>query len=284
MDNGNNIKIRLLALDLDGTLNNSEHQISPRTLKALMAAQRQGIKIALTSGRPAPGLRREAEWLQLAAYGGYLLSYNGGLAVRAADGVVLFENRIPRGLAVELLRHIEPLPVVPVVDDGHHIYTDNPDNYKIRDAGKGNCLPLKIVANVAGAVDFDPGKIAIAAPPETMAELGEEITAPFRQRLSFVFSAPFYLECTALGVSKGNGLARLAGAIGVDRREIMAFGDADNDIEMLRFAGCGVAMGNAGDTVRQAADLVTLSNDQDGIAVVVERLLDNGGYWPPAGT
>ena len=109
---------KLIAMDLDGTLVNDDKVITPRTREALMAAQRRGIRLALASARPSPGLFKERDALRMQEYDGVLMSYNGGRIVRASDGKVLFQTTMDIQQARDMLRRLESLPVVPILDDG----------------------------------------------------------------------------------------------------------------------------------------------------------------------
>ena len=116
------MKYRLIAMDLDGTLNNDEKRITPRTRDALMAAQAAGIRLALASARPSPGLYKERDALRMQEHRGVLMSYNGGRIVDAASGETLFETSMPMEAARAVLRALEKLPVTPILDDGRQFY------------------------------------------------------------------------------------------------------------------------------------------------------------------
>ncbi|MEI6287379.1 MAG: Cof-type HAD-IIB family hydrolase [Bacillota bacterium] len=266
--------IKLIALDLDGTLNNSAKIITPKTRAALLAIQDRGVLLVLASGRPLPGLFREADSLGIAGFGGSLISYNGGKVIDYANKRVIYENSIPAATAHALLRHLGNYPVLPIVDDGQYIYTDQPQGFQMQQESRMNQLPIRTVDNVLAAVNFDPVKVLIAAPPEILAPHIAAISQPFTAELSFIQSAPFYLEATALGVNKGAALQMLCAELGIAREAVMAFGDAQNDLSMLQFAGIGVAMDNACATLKAVADEITLSNDDDGIAHTL------GKYFP----
>jgi Cof subfamily protein (haloacid dehalogenase superfamily) len=260
------MRYRLIAVDLDGTLNTDDKTVSPKTRAALITAQRQGTIVVLASGRPASGLRRDSRALELDRHHGLLLSYNGARVTDATSRKVISEQPVPVAVAKRLLKHLEAFPVAPIVDDGRHIFTTDLNGYHIGFESALNELPLTLVGNVADAVDFPPAKVALAAPAEILAPLIADIEAPFGAELSFTQSAPFYLEATTKGVSKGSSLRLICDTLGIAREEVMAFGDAHNDLSMIEFAGLGVAMGNACTELKDIADEVTLSNNEDGIA------------------
>lgn len=266
---------KMIALDLDGTLNNDEKKITEKTREALLAVQRHGVTVVLASGRQAPGLRRESEALCLKDYHGLLLSYNGGRIQDATTGEVLFDQALERETALRFLRHLEAYPELsPIVDDGVSIFTTDANRHKVQDESRNNNLRIEIVENIADAVEargFRPVKILTAAPNEILVPRLADIRRGFEEELSFVQSAPWFYEATVKGVSKSSSLAKVCSRLGIRQDEVMAFGDAQNDMSMLDFAGHGVAMGNACAELKEIADEITLSNNEDGIAVSLER-------------
>lgn len=268
------MSIRMIALDLDGTLNNDEKVITPKTREALLAVQEQGVIVVLASGRQAPGLRREAEALELSKHHGLLLSYNGGRIEDATTHEVLLDRSIDNATAVRFLRHLEKFSVSPIVDDGRAILTTCAYNYKVQDESRNNNMEIEIVENIADAVEergIHPAKILTAAQNETLVPLMPYVREGFTDAMSFVQSAPWFYEGVPHGVSKDTSLERVTWKLGISPDEVMAFGDAQNDLGMLNFAGIGVAMGNAVPELKAAADEVTLSNNDDGIAATLEK-------------
>lgn len=265
------MRYKMIALDLDGTLNNDQKIITKRTKETLIAVQKKGVKVVLASGRPAPGLKRESEALELEKYNGILLSYNGGKVVEATTKKVLYEKSLPNEIAVRLLKHLENFPVTPIVDDGKHYYTTGKDEFMIEVESRLNNLGIKEVENVAAAVDFNPVKILIAAPKEQLMPVIDKIKEPFLDELSFVQSTPYFLEATMKGINKASSLHEVCEILNIKPDEVMAFGDEQNDLKMIEFAGLGVAMGNACDKLKAVADEITLSNNEDGIAHTLEK-------------
>lgn len=265
------MKYKMIALDLDGTLNNDQKKISARTREALIAVQKKGVKVVLASGRPITGLYRECEALELEKYSGILLSYNGGKVIDATTKKVLYEKSLPRETAVRLLKHIEEYPVTPIVDNGKEYVTTSKEEFMIEAESKLNNLGIMEVNNVAAAVNFNPVKVLMAAPKEVLDPAIDKITEPFQEELSFVKSSPIFLEATMKGINKASSLQAVCDRLEIKPEEVMAFGDEKNDMEMLRFAGLGVAMGNACEPLKKIADEITLSNNEDGIAHVLEK-------------
>lgn len=264
---------KLIAMDLDGTLNNDEKKITPRTREALMAAQSAGIRLALASARPSPGLRKERDALCMRENGGVLMAYNGGRIVDAATDRVLFETCMPLEAAQEVLRALEKLPVTPILDDGRQFYVTDRNGYKVDYECRNNNMSCVEVENLAEFLQFAPVKILMSVDPAAIAGVQAQIAQLLPAELAVVQTAAFYLEVIPRAIDKGRGLVQICRALGLRPAEVIAFGDAENDIPMLRTAGVGVAMGNADAAVKAAADRVTRSNNEDGIAAALEELL-----------
>ena len=267
------MKYRLIAMDLDGTLNNDEKRITPRTRDALMAAQAAGIRLARASARPSPGLYRERDVLRMQEHRGVLMSYNGGRIVDAATGETLFETSMPMEAARDVLRALEKLPVTPILDDGRQFYVTDREGYKVDYECRNNGMVCDEVENLADFLNLAPVKILMSVDPAQIAEVQKRIAALLPDDLTVVQTAAFYLEVIPRAINKGQGILDICRALDMQPEEVVAFGDAENDIPMLRAAGVGVAMGNADPAVKAAADMVTLSNNEDGIAAALDKLL-----------
>lgn len=266
---------RLIAMDLDGTLNNDEKTITPKTLAALMQAQAQGIRLALASARPSPGLYRERDILRLQEHGGILMSYNGGRIVDAASGKTLFETAMDIHLTKQVLRLLESLPVTPILDDGRQFYVTDQKGYKVQYECWNNGMQCSEVENLADFLSFAPVKILMSVAPASLQAVQSQIAQQLPAQLTVVQTAPFYLEVIPKRINKGQGILDICSALDIRPEAVIAFGDAANDIPMLKTAGMGVAMGNAAQAVKDAANLVTRSNNDDGIACALDALLKN---------
>lgn len=267
------MEYRLIAMDLDGTLNNDEKRITPRTVDALMEAQRRGIRLALASARPSPGLFKERDILQLQRYGGILMSYNGGRITDAATNQVLFETAMDPVQTRLVLEKLEALPVTPILDDGKQFYVTDKMGFKVDYECKNNQMTCTEVENLARFLHFAPVKVLMSVEPEQLHRVQAQIAEFLPETLTVVQTAPFYLEVIPCSINKGQGIRDICRVLGISTEEVVAFGDAQNDIPMLQAAGMGVAMGNASEAVKAAADYVTLSNNEDGIAAALERYI-----------
>ena len=264
---------KLIAMDLDGTLNNDKKSIDPPTLRALFAAQRRGVRLLLASARPLPGLFKERDALDLAAHHGLLMAYNGGAIVDAATGEALSSTTMSLDDARRVLIDLEALPVTPIIDNGARFYVTDASGYKVDYECRNNRMECTEVPNLAAFLSFPPCKILMSVKPDALKAVQRRIAALLPSDLAVVQTAPFYLEVIPARINKGVGLINACAAAGLSPAEAIAFGDSENDIEMLRAAGMGVAMANADDAVKSAADMVTLSNNENGIAAALAKLL-----------
>lgn len=266
----------IIALDLDGTLTNSEKNITPRTFDALMKAQREGVRLVLASGRPTFGIAALANQLQLADYGGYVLSYNGGRIIDWCEKTVIFSQVVDQKLVPILYDFAEKaqLPIVTYLPEA--ILASKNEGEYLAEEARINGMPIVVAQNfVEEAMQIAGGstKFLIPGEPELLVQLESEMKAALSEQMEVFRSAPFFLELPPKGIDKAQSLQRLLTHLGLEHESLMAFGDGFNDLSMIQFAGQGVAMANAVEEVKSIADFVTTSNEEDGIAHALEQLL-----------
>ena len=268
------MKYKLLVLDVDGTLLNDEREISKRTLAALLKVQQMGVRIVLASGRPTYGLMPLAKTLELGNYGGFVLSYNGCQIIKAQNGEILFERRINP----EMLPYLEKkarkngFAIFTYHDDT--LITDSPDHEYIKNEALLNNLKIIREDEFSTAIDFAPCKCMLVSDKEkALIGLEQHWEKRLAGTLDAFRSEPYFLEVVPCGVNKANTLGALLEHLGVTREEVIAVGDGVCDVTMLQLAGMGVAMGHSQDSVKVCADYVTASNEEDGVALAVEKLI-----------
>lgn len=264
---------KLIALDLDGTLYNDDIMITPKTIEALIKAQEMGLHVAISSGRPLPGLFHARDTLKLQEHHGMLVSYNGGKVVDTTTHEILYQNTIPLDLCIEILEHIKKYPVHPMIDDGEVLYVEDKNAYRVHEEHTNNSMDCVEVPSLIDFLDYPLVKILTSIDPEKLPEVLKIIGEPFKGKVDFVQTAPYYIEAVPLGTSKALGLSKVCEKLDITPEQIIAFGDAANDLEMIQFAGHGVCMANGCDELKACADEVTLSNNEDGIAHTLEHLL-----------
>lgn len=270
------MKQKVLVLDIDGTLTNSKKEISELTKTALYAMQEAGGIAVIASGRPTAGTEKIADECKLSEYGGYVISYNGARIVRWNTRETLYNHTFPRQFLPQIyeiaLRHNVGLITYDPQDN--LITGTRTDSYMELEA-RINGRTITRVEDFAGAVRFPVNKCLISGEPEVLAPLTEELQKRYYGVLNIYRSEPFFLEIMPPKVDKAHALSRLLPSLGISPQECVCCGDGYNDITMLSYAGIGVAMANAQPEVKEAADIVTLSNDDDGLVPVIKTYFLN---------
>lgn len=268
--------IRLIALDLDGTLFTDDKRITPRTLETLTAALARGVAVVPATGRPASGIPQE-----LLALPGlrYALTSNGARVWDLAENAPVAEFLMQKDKTAAVLRLLEQYEIVAdLFVDGRRVCAPLPPG-RLERAAPPNMLPY-LRANRTEVPDLYAYLDASARLPEKLsllfADPAERADAWRRigaMGLEVSSSIPNNLEVNAPGVTKASGLLALAAHLGLARSQLMACGDSGNDLAMLRAAGLGIAMGNAEPAVKAAAACLTAGNEEDGVARAVERFV-----------
>lgn len=265
---------KLIALDMDGTLLTTDKKISKNNEEAIKAAEAKGVKIVLASGRPLNGLNRYLEELDLLKGEDYVLSFNGGLvqntrgkivskvSLRGSDLKKIYKVSKELNVNIHAYSTKDGLITPKTSECTEYEATINGININIRDFNEVDD-------------DEDIIKVMMIDPQEILDPVIEKLPGELYEKYSVFKSAPYFLEFTHKEVDKGLGLKRLGEYLGIKREEIIACGDAGNDLSMVKYAGLGVAMENATPEVKEAANFITTSNDEDGIAKVIEKFILN---------
>ena len=276
--------IKAILLDIDGTLTNSKKEITPMTKEVLLKAQAKGIRLVIASGRPAKGLFQYGDQLEMRYNHGVFVCYNGARVVDCETGDVLVDITIDKNTTKEVLRHLKKFDVRPLITHGSHMVVEDVYNCMVSDKGRVfnvleyesrmNSYRLMETEDLEKFIDFLVNKILTAGDSDYLEQHYKEMAAPFEGRLSMMFTANFYFEYTAMNVNKGTALSKAMERLGIKPEECIDFGDAQNDISMLEYAGIGVAMANAQQAVLDMADEVTDDNEHDGIAKSLLKHID----------
>jgi Cof subfamily protein (haloacid dehalogenase superfamily) len=273
-DTKNGLPFELGAFDLDGTVLRRDLRISPRTVAALERLRERGMRLVVATGRRFEGAREHAERLGFATLDP-LICY-GGSMVRRMNGETLLHRTLQRGLGVEVLEWAAERGLhARVFVDGRIIAS--PDSTATLEHLRRSEEPgLSVVDSPADWLrdgGEEPTKLVLVDHPDDVEGWLEEARDAFRGRLFVTRSLPHYVEIGGLEGTKASALQYLCGHWGVDPARVIAFGDADNDVDMLRFVGHGVAVGGMTDEVREAADAVAPPVHEDGVASYLEKLL-----------
>ena len=263
----------IIVLDLDGTLTNRDKVITPRTKTALMEAQKRGKKVVLASGRPTPGVLPLAEELCLKDYGGYILSFNGGMIMNCQTGEVVFSQMLPVEANKRIIELAEEHRVDFLTYENDHLIVSNKENEYAQKESWITHMPMQEVEDTREYLNFPVPKFLMLDDGDYLALVEPRVKASLGKNFSVYRSEPFFLEILPKGIDKALSLERLLEVIGMNREEMIACGDGYNDLSMIKFAGLGVAMENAVLPLRKIADYITDSNNDDGVGKVVEKFM-----------
>ena len=264
---------RLLALDLDGTLTDPKKKVTELTRSTLIEAQQRGVRLVLASGRPTYGIAPLADLLEMKRYEGYVMAYNGGEVTDWKTGEVLYRKYLDYDVLPYLYRCASENGFAIVTYEGKYVLTEKPDDEYVLKEALLNVMEIKKVDNFIKAVQHPVAKCLIVGEPTRLAVLEKEMYEHLKDSMGVFRSEPYFLELVPKGIDKAASLAALAEKTGVRREEIMAVGDGFNDLTMVQYAGLGVAMGNAQAVVKENADFITLSNEEDGVAYAVKKYI-----------
>ena len=271
-------KIKMIGLDLDGTLLTDKKELTERTRKAVSSALEQGVVVLVATGRPWLGVPEE-----LRNFPGmrYALTSNGARIIDTLENRVIDEHLLSPDLAkkaLEICGKYDTLQEVYFDGQGYapadkmacvEKYHKNPSMCEYM---RKTRIPVKDIFELVEKENRGLDKVqALFADMKERSQAWRELKTD--SGLELVGSLKYNIEINAAGVNKGTGLVNLGRLLGIRREEIMACGDGDNDEVMLREAGLGVAMANAEEQVKAAADYVTLSNEEDGVAAAIEKFV-----------
>lgn len=264
---------RLVACDMDGTLLNGKSVISPENEAAVKRCIDKGIIFTICTGRPVQAIERFKNQLGIAAP---IIAYNGSRIVSADCGEVIYEECLNDDAAYRIIELGAGMGASMCVWAEDGLYMN-----KITLTAR-HYVDLVFVK----PVPFDPEapcfkgkritKILWNDTPDKVSRFMERLPQKNPESVSCFTSTPEYIEFVSKNVSKGIALERLCESLGIEISESVAIGDGDNDVPMIKAAGLGVAMANAAESVRSAADMVTLSNDENGVAAVLDELFGDG--------
>lgn len=263
----------MIVLDLDGTLTNSQKEISPKTKQALLRIQHAGKKVVLASGRPTPGIVRLADELELDRFGGYILAFNGARVIEYGTGNIIYNRTVPGELVADIYRAAVEEDVRILTYTENEIILGNGADEYVQLESKINGIPTREVEDFVGFVNYPVNKFLLTGTPEKILQVQESMRERFGWELNIFRSEPFFLEMMPQSIDKAYSLEKLLEYLGMDRRQMICCGDGFNDKSMIHFAGLGVAMANAQPEVKEAADYITASNDEDGIVQVIEKFM-----------
>ena len=263
----------MLVLDIDGTLTNSQKEVSEATRKAIIEIQEEGKAVVLASGRCFAGIQNTAEKISLNQYDSYILAYNGASVRNSRTGEAIYNIELPRDMIKPLYEAAVEFNVgISVYKDTEIITGHGIDQYIKTDA-RACQMEIREVEDFVGFVDFPVNKCLLSGEPAKMEKILPILRERFGDRISVFRSDPCYIELMPKNIDKAHAIGKLLDKLGKSKEKVICVGDSYNDISMIEYAGLGVAMGNALKEVKDKADFVTDSNDEDGIVKVIEKFM-----------
>lgn len=263
---------KLIAMDMDGTLLNNKKELTAETIKVLKQAKKQGIYPVLATGRPLQGIRNYLQQLDLAGAEDYVVTFSGA-RLSTSDGLnVLYSANIVGADLRKIYELAQQHQLNLHAFDQHGCIAPRSSKYTDLEIRLNN-LELRLCDFAKMAIDEPIIKVLLADEPDLLNQLHQKLNSEWFENYNILRSAPFFLEFLRKDVDKWSAIQCLANHLGIKNDEIMCIGDAGNDKSMICNAGLGVAMQNAFDEVKECADFVTLSNEEDGVAYAIKKFV-----------
>jgi Cof subfamily protein (haloacid dehalogenase superfamily) len=266
------MKYKMLVVDMDDTLLTDDHRISNQNKEMLLKAQEMGVYVVLASGRPTSAMIDYAKELQCDINNSFMISFNGSTITDLNEDKVLFEHSLTKEQIHALYdfskinnTHIITYIDGQIISERHSEYIDIEKNI--------TGLELVIVPNFKEAVTTSAVKCILLEEPEYLKSI-ETVLKTEMPDLSVCMSKPFFLEAAPNGIDKAASIRILAEKLNI-QSEIIAVGNAGNDLTMVQYAGLGVWVDNVTPELRHLADVIVASNNNHGVAEVVERFILN---------
>ena len=260
---------KLIAVDLDDSLLGSDIKISPRNHEALVKAMDKGLLVTIATGRMFRSAVVFARQLGLDVP---IITYQGGLVKSAFSNNILYNQTLRLDISKKIVSSCKAKGVYLQIYIGDEYYIEKANSYS-RQYHKQIGVQGIEVGPLDEFLEEPPNKLLIMDEPHRILELKDEFIEILGDEIEITTSKPEYLEFTHRDATKGKALEYLAVTKGIDKEDIIAIGDSFNDISMIQYAGLGVAMGNAPMEVKKCADYVTGTNDEDGVAQVIDKFV-----------
>ncbi|MCD5414456.1 MAG: Cof-type HAD-IIB family hydrolase [Clostridiales bacterium] len=258
---------KLLALDVDGTLLNSQGEVSEITIKGIRELVNKGVLVLICTGRPTQGTVELYKKLSLKMP---VIAYNGAKIVNLDTAKILHEQGLKGSDVKKIVEIGEELKTTIIIWAENQLYSNIFNDNVIAYKELSGVEPI-VIHNYEKIIQQGATKVLWIDEVEKIAEFQKVLDIRLDADVNYCTSKPYYLEFIDGNVSKGRALSILCDKYRIKREEVIAIGGGQNDVTMLEFAGVGVAMGNAPKEVKEKADYVTATNDEDGIAVVIEK-------------
>lgn len=264
---------KMLVLDMDDTLLTDDHKISNLNKELILKIQKLGIHVVLASGRPTSAMITYAKELELDLNNSYMISFNGAIISNVKTGGIFFKQTLSQQQVHDLYDFSvkNKTHIITYLND--EIVSETDSEY-IDIEKKITGLPHNKVTSFLDAIKSDAVKCILLEEPTYLKEV-EKILHVEMPHLSITMSKPFFLEVAQQGIDKGASLELLAKKLNILQSEIIAVGNAGNDLTMIEYAGLGVWVDNVTPDIRDKADVIVASNNNDGVAEVIQKYILN---------
>lgn len=263
------MKYKAIALDLDGTLTNSEKKVSEKNKETIWKAIDKGVTVILASGRPLFGVKPVADELKLQEKGGYMLACNGGCIIDCKTGNQVYSDMLPKQLYNEVFDIAREHGLSALTYYGDKVISENVNDKYVAEEARCNGAQTMQVDNLNSFVDYEVPKILIVGEHEKLVPIQKILLEKHSDIINSFFSEGYFLEVVPKTVAKDKSLERLLEILDIKKEELVACGDGLNDVSMIKFAGLGVAMQNANPDVKKYAEYIAPTNDNDGVSDVL---------------
>lgn len=267
--------IKLIAIDMDGTLLNEKKELTQPQIDAIHNAVKTGVIVVLCTGRPLVGVKPFIKQLGFDTKDEYIIVNNGCSTHSTKDWSLLDWEELSASDIdyLSTFTNNDDVQISLFDEEEYFVLAENPNDKVLRDAGLVNMTPISLTVTEALSGKHRFFQAMFVGEKEPIDHFEATHNPTLSQRYSTVRSQPYLLEILPSGVSKATGLKKLADRLGIQAEEIMALGDANNDLEMLEFAGLGIAMGNANQQVKAIAQDITDTNENNGVAKAIEKYI-----------
>lgn len=257
----------LIALDIDGTLLNKEHEISKETIDVIKMSMDKGIRVVLVSGRDYSAAE---PYIKELATEDLFLGLNGA-SVYDNKGEIIHSEYLDKEIVEYIIELCEKEDIYIVLFIGKDTYVDEISNFMGIDSYVYNSIEVGQVSKFYREQNVT--KILLTQKEDKLIPIKEKLDSKYGSKINSQFSLPQFLEIFNGEINKGVALKRVCEKYKIPKEKVMAIGDWDNDITMIEYAGLGVAMGNGSENIKEASDFITKSNEQNGAAYAIKKFV-----------
>lgn len=265
------MKYKLVAVDIDGTLVNNKREVTPKTKETIHKAIDKGVIFTISSGRPIQGVQLITKQLEADIP---VITYNGAMVITGESRQIIYSCTMRREDAIQVERLGRERNTTIAIWADNQLFVNRADERAAKYSELSGTKP-QLYEDIEELIDKGINKILWYDEVERINVFQKELRNKLNPTINYHTSQPFFLEFVDVNASKAIALEKLGEFYGIKRDEMIAIGDGFNDLSMIEYAGLGVAMENAPSEIKQAADFVTLSNENDGVAYVIEKFILN---------